>query len=405
MNPLIKQSLTAFAGLTLGVMPAYAAPNLASGDIAIAFYAVDGTVVDPNTYVLNLGPAHLYRENTLTDVPLTQINPGLASSNIGADLQATFGPDWAESGLVRWAVIGGVDQLSATISGDPARTGYISRARNTLATGVNGPGSTIANISSTNVAIFSTNISAFRVGTNDGIQGINDDTSQAGANANGVILPTSNKRSFEKFVPPTVLGTHFGIGPSPLQTFSSGPVAGGTTSEGALDIYRLLHTTNGADLTVGASTGNAAVGRGQFIGTITIDSSGNLRMTSIGAITVNPDSDNDGLPDEWEMTHFGNLNQSGTDDFDGDGTDNLTEYRLGLDPKSGSSRFAATITSGSSLQWPSAVGLTFVVQRSTTLLPDSWGNDVIVPGTAGTATYTDPNPPEGKAFYRVRLNP
>lgn len=44
------------------------------------------------------------------------------------------------------------------------------------------------------------------------------------------------------------------------------------------------------------------------------------------------DLDGDGLPDNWEMTHFGNLNQTGTDDPDGDGLTNLLEFQLGTNP-------------------------------------------------------------------------
>src|ERR1041384_5674124 len=44
------------------------------------------------------------------------------------------------------------------------------------------------------------------------------------------------------------------------------------------------------------------------------------------------DSDADGLPDWWEWMHFGNLNQTAGDDFDGDGLINLAEYQDGIDP-------------------------------------------------------------------------
>ncbi|MCL4790214.1 MAG: hypothetical protein KJ070_26110, partial [Verrucomicrobia bacterium] len=44
------------------------------------------------------------------------------------------------------------------------------------------------------------------------------------------------------------------------------------------------------------------------------------------------DLDGDGLPDSWEMTHFGNLNQTDTDDPDGDGLTNLLEFQLGTNP-------------------------------------------------------------------------
>ncbi|MGJ8723209.1 MAG: sulfatase-like hydrolase/transferase [Roseibacillus sp.] len=46
------------------------------------------------------------------------------------------------------------------------------------------------------------------------------------------------------------------------------------------------------------------------------------------------DSDNDQLNDDYELATFGDLNQSGSDDFDGDGASNLDEFALGSDPKS-----------------------------------------------------------------------
>lgn len=44
------------------------------------------------------------------------------------------------------------------------------------------------------------------------------------------------------------------------------------------------------------------------------------------------DSDGDGLPDDWEMHHFGGLTQQASDDADGDGIDNGAEYASDSDP-------------------------------------------------------------------------
>jgi hypothetical protein len=113
----------------------------------------------------------------------------------------------------------------------------------------------------------------------------------------------------------------------------------------------------------------------------------------------------DQLDDDWELFHFGNLDQTDGGDFDADGTDNLAEYRLGLVPTSGSSRFAATLGAAGQLQWPGAAGVSFKIERSTTLAGDWLVLDAAFPGSAGGNSFTDPSPPAGKAFYKVTLNP
>ena len=46
----------------------------------------------------------------------------------------------------------------------------------------------------------------------------------------------------------------------------------------------------------------------------------------------NGDQNTNGLPDGWEWKYFGNLNQTASGDYDGDGVDNGTEYTNGTDP-------------------------------------------------------------------------
>ncbi|RYD28614.1 MAG: hypothetical protein EOP87_19435, partial [Verrucomicrobiaceae bacterium] len=52
------------------------------------------------------------------------------------------------------------------------------------------------------------------------------------------------------------------------------------------------------------------------------------------------DTNGNGLPDWWETERLGTLGQAATDDPDGDGFNNLVEFRGGTDPKSGGSHLA-----------------------------------------------------------------
>ncbi len=59
--------------------------------------------------------------------------------------------------------------------------------------------------------------------------------------------------------------------------------------------------------------------------------------------TVINDSDSDGVDDDWEQHHFGNLTTATeTSDYDGDGASDRHESRTYTDPKDGDSLFAIT---------------------------------------------------------------
>ena len=50
--------------------------------------------------------------------------------------------------------------------------------------------------------------------------------------------------------------------------------------------------------------------------------------------TDDPDSDGDGMLDDWEIGYFGDLSEVSDGDYDGDGITNLEEYLGGTDPSS-----------------------------------------------------------------------
>ncbi|WP_367875239.1 beta strand repeat-containing protein [Luteolibacter sp. Populi] len=155
-------------------------------------------------------------------------------------------------------------------------------------------------------------------------------------------------------------------------------------------------TANDSDLTIVFAVGNATHSWHQYLVTNEVVGGGP------------GDGDSDGLPDAYEVTNFGGTTaQTGASDADKDGSDNRTEYLLGLGPNNGSQFFKATQTgtpgAGITLTWPAQNGLSFIVQRSETLT-GVWtqlGGTIVAGGA--TATYTDIAPPPGKAFYRIQL--
>ncbi|HNQ88277.1 MAG TPA: hypothetical protein PKM73_06665 [Verrucomicrobiota bacterium] len=79
----------------------------------------------------------------------------------------------------------------------------------------------------------------------------------------------------------------------------------------------LVLTVSGADTTTPAYTDHNAI----------------LSAVTLEEVAEARDSDSDGLSDPWEIENFGDLtSQSGTDDPDGDGLDNLGEFLAGSDP-------------------------------------------------------------------------
>ena len=81
-----------------------------------------------------------------------------------------------------------------------------------------------------------------------------------------------------------------------------------------------------------------------------------------------PDVDQDGMPDPIEATFFGNLDQPGDADFDGDGRDNAQEIEDGTDPtaKDSSVKVISVDVSGDrlSLQFKTLVGRNYQLETS-----------------------------------------
>jgi subtilisin family serine protease len=125
------------------------------------------------------------------------------------------------------------------------------------------------------------------------------------------------------------------------------------------------------------------------------------------------DSDDNGLPDWWELQYFSQL--TGTDpnaDPDGDGASNLAEFLAGTNPTNFDSALRLSMLPGPdtnlvTLQWPSAAGRYYRLLRATNLLN---GFDSIVQTNLIAApplnSATDAPPANADStFYRLQLEP
>jgi hypothetical protein len=122
------------------------------------------------------------------------------------------------------------------------------------------------------------------------------------------------------------------------------------------------------------------------------------------------DSDDDGMPDSWELANGLNPNDPNDAqlDKDADGTTNLQEYIAGTDPRSSGSKLGATIErSGSAGQFAikfiAVAGHTYTVRYKNDLA-GTWTRlqDVSAPPANANMTILD-TPPAGiqRRFYQV----
>lgn len=129
-------------------------------------------------------------------------------------------------------------------------------------------------------------------------------------------------------------------------------------------------------------------------------------------IAPGADTDGDGIPDAWELQHFGNLTTAnGTSDYDSDGVSDKNEYLAGTNPNDVNDYLRITAESFASggtsatLTWSSVPTRAYYLQKTPALDPTStWfdsGLGLISPsaGSSTTDGFLDTNAPA--RFYRV----
>jgi hypothetical protein len=123
-----------------------------------------------------------------------------------------------------------------------------------------------------------------------------------------------------------------------------------------------------------------------------------------------PDTDGDGMDDDWEMAYFSTLARDGSGDFDGDGQTDLQEFRAGTDPVNDASILRVlTLTSlgggGRTILWSAAPGRTYQVQFKTSVDDAQWSDLPGLVTAAGTTASMADTTGSGDShrFYRVML--
>lgn len=135
------------------------------------------------------------------------------------------------------------------------------------------------------------------------------------------------------------------------------------------------------------------------------------RLILEGVVVGADDTDQDGLPDDWERFYFGSLAKGAADDTDQDQSTELTEYQTGTDPTSSGSylRIDTLKLDGdrnATLGFPTAPSRSYRVETSHD--HQSWwpAQGSLTYPTPGRALFveqrlTDPPVPPSQAFYRV----
>lgn len=123
------------------------------------------------------------------------------------------------------------------------------------------------------------------------------------------------------------------------------------------------------------------------------------------------DSDANGLPDWWELDHFGHIGVDPNVDADGDGQSNYGEFVAGTDPsnRASSLHVATTTAAGGDFQvtWSSVPGKTYTVQYTQDLTTPWLTLQPNVPASAGATTSWLDTTATGQTrrFYRVLVLP
>jgi len=120
------------------------------------------------------------------------------------------------------------------------------------------------------------------------------------------------------------------------------------------------------------------------------------------------DKDHDGLDDNWEMAHFGNLSQGPAGDPDHDGYSNMREQIMGTDPLVNNNipfqlDFSLWNPTLGRLSWPSSTNFTYTIRGGTNPAPLQFITNV--PGAFPVTESFTPYTSQTAQFFSVESIP
>lgn len=132
------------------------------------------------------------------------------------------------------------------------------------------------------------------------------------------------------------------------------------------------------------------------------------RLRIEGTLVEDSDTDQDGLPDDWERFYFGGLGALAEGDPDGDGESNLREWRTGYNPTNKSSALVISAyqrkNGGAVFRFPTAPGRRYEVEESADLVTWGPGFGRLTYPDVGVAEWIEEDPRMGPGEAPVRFH-